>query len=121
MHFQSIVAGLALVAHAAARPANTVEGLLARQSLGECAHMSGGLHVIAVGGGGLAVGGNPKEYGYLSTLSGNITSAIPGSTSVSVPYNKVTTKNDSMAIPNGVGVIQSPEQRRSQTDPSNIR
>ena len=44
-----------------------------------------GVHVIAAGGDGAD---NKGKYGYILSMVTNITSSIPGSNSVTLPYNK---------------------------------
>lgn len=59
--------------------------LVRRQVLTRSQRCARGVHVIASGGNGA---GDPHRYGNIQTLVYNITSKIPGSDSVSLPYNK---------------------------------
>jgi len=60
---------------------------------------STGVHVIAAGGRGTP---NLKEYGMLYSLAQSIVNAIPDSTNVSLPYDKLYTRENPDAIPGGV-------------------
>lgn len=59
--------------------------LVRRQALTRGQKCAKGVHVIAAGGNGA---GDPHRYGNIQTLVYNITAKIPGSNSVSLPYNK---------------------------------
>ena len=50
-----------------------------------CSHLTGGVHVIASGGDGIQ---NTGQYGLIGTLATKILQAIPGSTNVTLPYDK---------------------------------
>lgn len=52
-----------------------------------CSHLTGGVHVIAASGDGAA---NNGIYGLIGSLATSILIAIPGSTNVTLPYDKAS-------------------------------
>lgn len=101
MQLANTLASIALLSLAAAAPAE--HSTNATQLEGRQVPVlpcSTGIHVIAAGGRGSS---NPP-YGLLGSLANSITAAIPGSTSVSLPYDKLNTKWSPVAIPNGVSI-----------------
>lgn len=102
MLFTQLLAGLTLLGAAAAAPADHDKELLEKvrrqYPVRACSHDTGGLHVLAAGG---ANSNDPKALGFLSALSNSILDAIPGSTNVSIPYDKVVPLSPN-SIPDGV-------------------
>lgn len=99
MQPQTILAGLACLGLASATPSN----LERRQAPGAsgCAER---LHVIGAGGANYS---DPYAWGKLQSLANTITSRIPGSDAVSLPYDKVKLKKNPAAIPGGVTNLQN--------------
>ena len=82
MHISAVLPVLTLVSSAWAAPTD----LESRQVPSKpCSHTTGGVHVIASGGDGIK---NTGQYGLIGTLSTKILQAIPGSTNVTLPYDK---------------------------------
>jgi hypothetical protein len=88
MYSLQLLSSFLLLGAAVAAPTSEDPVALSRRQVPvkTCSHITGGVHVIAVGGANTA---DEKAYGYLASLATSILNAIPGSTNVSVPYDKV--------------------------------
>lgn len=98
-NFLTTLAVLRITAAAPAAFADSENALQPRQV--PSAPCSTGVHVIAAGGKGAS---NPRDYGLLGSLSTSILNAIPGSTNVSLPYDKLNVAPGTNAIPDGVSI-----------------
>lgn len=63
---------------------------------------STGVHVIAVGGANYT---NPYDLGRLTPTAQSIVARIPGSSYVSVPYDKIDIRKNPKAVPGGIATL----------------
>lgn len=70
-----------------------------------CSHLTGGVHVIAAGGDGVQ---NTGQYGLIGSLATRILQAIPGSTNVTLPYDKSRNGAQVPKIDQGVCLTSRP-------------
>lgn len=80
-----VISTLAIASVVAASPA--VELTKRQRPVLPCSKQTGGLHVIAASGDGQA---NIGGYGLLKSLADSILRAIPGSSNVTLPYDKAS-------------------------------
>lgn len=95
MQFETFCAGIALLSAASASSAfNNVN--IRQAPSGAC---STGVHVIAVGGANYS---DPYDLGRLTPTAQSIVARIPGSSYVSVPYDKINVRQNPKAVPGGI-------------------
>lgn len=87
MHLTSLLAVLSIVPLALSTAISTDGWELDKRQrpVRPCSHLTGGVHVIAAGGDGVQ---NTGKYGLIGSLATSILRAIPGSTNVTLPYDK---------------------------------